>query len=518
MNNFENYLFWRSAYYFIKEHEFRIVRLSENQQELWLENKDHKTVQAIRLLRYDLAWSNWMVRDIERVSRNGELIRKQLFMRDISVLNLYFSPYGPVDDDSFIDKPYLHPESKKTKVISKIVERQNYSDQFAWLGRVFLKELPAPVEPDYESFSEETDRMKRSALHEANNRTRKERALFEYGKPFFTYIFMAVQILIFLLMEWAGGSKSSIILIDFGAKFNPLILEGEWWRFITPMFLHIGFLHLFMNSLALYYLGTVVERIFGNFRFLFIYLIAGFGGTIASFLFSSSISAGASGAIFGCFGALLYFGYIYPKLFFRTMGLNIIIILAINLSLGFTISGIDNAGHIGGLAAGFLATAIVHFPKQKKPARQVLFLVLTIAAVVSSLFYGFNHQEKVTDENSVFVLSQYYLIKGEGKKAYEYMISSHYYEDHPSPEYLMMLAEVEININKFDEAKQHLLRAVAQDPNLHEAHYLLAQIYGRAGNLEKAVEHLQKAVELDPYNRQYSEQLDMLKQRKEVFF
>lgn len=117
---------------------------------------------------------------------------------------------------------------------------------------------------------------------------------------------------------------------------------------MTPIVLHIGLLHLLMNTLALFYLGSAVERVYGNIRFLFIYLAAGFGGTLASFIFSPTLSAGASGAIFGCFGALLYFGLIYPSLFFRTMGFNILVVLGINLAFGFTIPGIDNAGHIGG--------------------------------------------------------------------------------------------------------------------------------------------------------------------------
>ena len=107
-----------------------------------------------------------------------------------------------------------------------------------------------------------------------------------------------------------------------------------------------------MNTLALYYLGVAVERIFGNVRFIFIYLFAGATGFIASFIFSSVLSAGASGAIYGCFGALLFFSAINPKLFFRTIGLNLFVVLGINLVFSFTASGIDNAGHLGGLAGG----------------------------------------------------------------------------------------------------------------------------------------------------------------------
>ena len=97
-------------------------------------------------------------------------------------------------------------------------------------------------------------------------------------------------------------------LIEVGAKYTPLLLDGEWWRLVTTMFIHIGFLHLMMNSLALYFLGTLVERMYGSLRFFGIYVVAGITGSIVSIWTNLSIGAGASGAIFGLFGALLYFG------------------------------------------------------------------------------------------------------------------------------------------------------------------------------------------------------------------
>src|SRR5690625_3009511 len=107
------------------------------------------------------------------------------------------------------------------------------------------------------------------------------------------------------------------------------------------MFLYIGFLHLFMKLLAIYYLGTTVEKIYGSVRFILIYFLAGIGGGLTSFAFSMSVSAGASGAIFGLFGALLFFGVIHKKIFFQTMGRGIITIVVLNIIFGFTVSQID---------------------------------------------------------------------------------------------------------------------------------------------------------------------------------
>ena len=159
---------------------------------------------------------------------------------------------------------------------------------------------------------------------EIERRQEEERSLFLYGKPLATYSLLFCIAVMFILLERNGGSTSIVTLIEYGAKFNPLIIEGQYWRFFSAMFLHIGFLHLAMNSFALLYLGGDVERMYGTVRFGIIYLIAGLFGSVSSFAFNEQIAAGASGAIFGCFGALLYFGLVHKRLFLRTMGRNVI--------------------------------------------------------------------------------------------------------------------------------------------------------------------------------------------------
>src|SRR5690625_3443683 len=123
----------------------------------------------------------------------------------------------------------------------------------------------------------------------------------------------------FILLEYSGGSTNLGNLIQFGAKFNPAIINGEWWRIITSMFLHIGMIHLFMNMFALYYLGVVVERIYGSWRFFVIYFLAGIGGGLTSFAFSFNISSVDSGVFFVVFCSLLFFGTLHKKFFFQSI-------------------------------------------------------------------------------------------------------------------------------------------------------------------------------------------------------
>lgn len=505
MNYLEEYLFWLTANYFIVKKEYRIVQLSKDQNELWLERLDYKQAPIIRLLKYNLDWSNWMQRDIERTAENGERVRKQLNKRDMNIVNIYFSPYPPVDDYAFrLEKPFIHPISKKTNVTSFIVDRTHYEKTIETIGELFFQESLS-VKIEHEPTEQEIDVYKHAALTTAVTKVKSEQAVFENGKPFFTYIFIAVQIIMFLFLEMMGGSQNTQTLIKYGAKFNPLIIEGDWWRFITPIFLHIGFLHLLMNTLALYYLGTVVERIYGNVRFLIIYLFAGFSGSLASFAFIPNLSAGASGAIFGCFGALLYFGLMNRKLFFRTMGMNVIVVLVINLALGFSLSGVDNAGHIGGLIGGFLATVIVQFPKKKKLMHQLLAFLISVLLVGSLLKYGYSESTRAIDDQSVFVLASKYLQDKEYQKAYSVLHEFSNNEQSLSVQYLLMLSFSELKIGKNEEAKKHLLSVIKKEPNNDEAHYYLAFAYLHTDDVNNAKLHADKALALKPNQKEYME-------------
>ncbi|WP_268748268.1 rhomboid family intramembrane serine protease [Gracilibacillus boraciitolerans] len=168
---------------------------------------------------------------------------------------------------------------------------------------------------------------------------------------------------------------------------------GEWWRIITSMFLHIGVLHLALNMLALYFVGTLVERIYGNTRFLLIYFLAGIAGGIASFALNPSIAAGASGALFGLFGALLFFGIKFPKVFFKTMGTNVIFVVILNIVFGFAVQQVDNAAHIGGLIGGFIASWMVMFPKNNVYIQQLIALAVYAFCIFSMLTYGISNDE-----------------------------------------------------------------------------------------------------------------------------
>ncbi|WP_335487092.1 rhomboid family intramembrane serine protease [Neobacillus niacini] len=492
------------AYFLISEQGYRIIQLFENQKELWLEKVENKKVPIIRLLRVDLDWSNSMQRDIEFTAANGEKVRKQIGRGELSVVNIYISQFPPVDDYEYrLENPYVFPQGKKTIVGSVLLTSDQYESGLKVLSEKLEQEVSLPINNEYSE--QEVESQKNVTLASAMQKAKKEKEIFTNGKPFFTYFFIIIQIIIFLVLELQGGSTNTSTLIKFGAKFNPYIYEGEWWRFITPIFLHIGFLHLAMNSLALYFLGPAVERIFGNARFLFIYLFAGVSGVIASFIFSPNISAGASGAIFGCFGALLYFALIYPKLFFRTMGSSVITVLIFNLIFGFTVSIVDNAGHLGGLAGGFLAAGIMHFPKKKKPILQLLFLFVSAAILYGSLVYGFQNSKTGGNESSTMMLAQEYIKQENYDQAYNVLTKYVENSSKISAEVYFALSFIEIKQGFLEDAKSHLLLVINMDPDLPEAYYNLALIYLEENDLLKAKEKAEKASGLKPEQQEYAD-------------
>jgi len=210
-----------------------------------------------------------------------------------------------------------------------------------------------------------------------------------------TYVLFAVNIVIFILMQLAGGSTNDRTLLAFGVKSNYEINHGEYWRLVTPIFIHIGLLHIFFNSYAIWVVGPQVEKLYGAARFTIIYVLCGIGGVLGSYWAHpepQALSAGASGAIFGLFGALLVFGFKYrssiPAVFQKAAGRGVLPVIAINLFIGYVIPHIDNSAHIAGLITGALLAAIIPFQRPGTETPNVFkFLQAAMVVVVILSFY-----------------------------------------------------------------------------------------------------------------------------------
>ncbi len=222
-----------------------------------------------------------------------------------------------------------------------------------------------------------------------------------------TYGLFLANLLVYLLTAaLAGGAPfenfwhgvDGLSLLAFGAKTNAALLGGEYFRLITPIFLHLSGLHLLSNSFALAIVGPQVERLYGSVRFLLIYLLAGLGGLLSSVLAHAlsgkpnTLAVGASGAIFGLFGVLAVFSFKYrtelPATFINSFAIAVLPAIAVNLFIGFTVPFIDNSVHVGGLLAGAGLAFIIPYlaPGRERITLRHLALVAACACVVTFCF------------------------------------------------------------------------------------------------------------------------------------
>lgn len=497
----EDYIFWHMINTLTSNYNYSLVTMSENQKEVWLENDKEKRFPIIRFMRYDFDWANALKKDLQRTAFNGENIRKQLVKKEASIFNIYVSQFKPVDEyQSMINSAIKH---QKTTISSIIVDSLEWPEELAQIEQQLGVSMQTDAIP-HEVEELQVQAIKSQVLSEAVSKRKEEQQVFNFGKPIITKVFLAIQIIVFILMEIVGSSESTATLVEFGAKYNPYIIQGEWWRFITPIFIHIGFLHLALNSMALYYLGTSVERIYGSVRFFAIYLFAGFAGAVASFVFNTTVSAGASGAIFGCLGALLYFGISNKKLFFRTMGMNIIVLLIVNLAFGFIMPGIDNAGHIGGLIGGFVAAAAVGLPKKGKWFYQLVALLVLIAGSIALIMYGFNEQSDQNHDLTLSSLAQEYIESGEKAKAEAVLINA-VEANMDSPHAYFLLGNLAIDEENYEKAQKYYLQSIESSQDFHQAHYNLALTYLQQGKVSEAKGQVAIALDLAPLESSYQE-------------
>lgn len=179
--------------------------------------------------------------------------------------------------------------------------------------------------------------------------------------PPMTRTLIALNVVVFVLMLFGGAGfwhSPNTVQLTWGANFAPATADGQWWRLGSAMFLHFGAVHLGMNMLALWDGGKLVERMFGSARFLLIYLVSGIGGNLLSLVVqgNQAVSGGASGAIFGIYGALLVYLWVarhqMQQVEFRWLFWGGMLFSALTIGMGYVIPGIDNSAHIGGFLTG----------------------------------------------------------------------------------------------------------------------------------------------------------------------
>ena len=339
------------VHYFVTECDYNPVVVHGINDEIWLENM-RSEYRIVRIISKYIHNDEQLGFDRFRSGRIVKKLQLKTFSFKMNVLSIYVSlgeNVKTLDNDKngnlslFIEN--LNDFKKNPSIISvfpNIVEKTNHEEK----GMELLFKITDDIN------------------HTNEKKNKKMDKIFSSKKTIITYILIALCVIMFILSGFGYNTES---LLLFGANYGPLVKEGEIYRLVTCMFLHAGIIHLGLNMYSLFIVGPKIEGFFGKWKYLLIYFISGISASLLSIGLNGDImSVGASGAIFGLFGALVYFGYSYRGYIGSIIKSQIVPIVVYNLLIGFFIPGIDMWGHVGGLIGGILTANMLGTIENKK--------------------------------------------------------------------------------------------------------------------------------------------------------
>ena len=356
------------VHYFVTEKNYNPVVVHGINDEIWLENMDYE-YKIIRIVsRY--------IHNNEQLDFNkyrGRQIVKKLKMKTLSFKMKMLSIYTDYGDN------VTNREDNNDKDTSIFINNINDIEKNPLVLEVFpdIVEKTQHDEKGIELLFKITDDI--NGTNERKNK--KMEKIFSSKKPIVTWIIIALCIIMFFV---SGMGYDTYTLVKYGANFSGLVRNGELYRLITYMFLHAGIVHIGLNMYSLYIVGPRVEDFFGKWKYALIYFISGIcGGLLSIGVTPNVVSVGASGAIFGLFGALIYFGYNYRGYIGAMIRSQVVPIVIYNLFMGLFIPGIDMWGHVGGLIGGILTANMVGTIENKKyNISNIVLLVVYMAFLI----------------------------------------------------------------------------------------------------------------------------------------
>ncbi len=200
--------------------------------------------------------------------------------------------------------------------------------------------------------------------------------IFQGKINWFNLCMVAINILVFFIAEIMGDTTDVMYMLKIGASYTPNVLDGEWYRLFSSMFLHFGIEHLFNNMLLLLFLGDMLEEFVGKWKYLLIYIGGGMAGNLLSLLVEMykgdmAVSAGASGAVFAVIGGLFVVLLKNKDHAQDISASRVLFVIVLSIYHGFQSTGVDNVAHIGGALAGILLTQFFYWPRLKNQDRRI---------------------------------------------------------------------------------------------------------------------------------------------------
>lgn len=369
-NEKKDLLVMKFLHYFITEKNYNPVIVHGIQNEIWLENMD-SDFKIVRLVLGYIHNEEQYDFDNFKVGRLVKQIKVKTFTFSMKVLSLYLD----INEDV---------ELKSTKLNYPVRVKNESSLSKEEIIKKYFSDMPSKLK-----FTEEGaklyERINNDILKKNLDSSEKINDLFSPKKPIVTYLLMGIMFILLVLMYLIGNGSVDSMDVNTLYIFGGLIKHGSPLRLVTSIFLHIGLIHFIMNVWSLNILGKQVERFYGHFKTLIIFLYSGVVGNLLSVILmnDNTISAGASGAIFGLMGALLYFSLNQRTYMGEALKNEILPVIIINLLASFMIPGINVFAHIGGLIGGIIISTFLGIKyKSSKFEKTNGFIASTILVIL----------------------------------------------------------------------------------------------------------------------------------------
>lgn len=364
----KNMITMKLLHYFITEKNYNPIILQGVENEIWLENLD-ENCKVVRIVSNYIHNDEQFDFDVFKTKRIVTKIKKKTLSLRINVMSFFLDMSDNIKEDINGDPKLMCVNVKDEKDIEE-------SDI---IKRVFpdLSNKLQYTENGVELFMKITGDINK---HNREDAERLEK-VFKNNIPYITYLLIIVNCIFFFVPYMLGQYN---YVVESLWVYGPSIRNGEYYRLFSGMFMHGNIMHLFLNCYSIYIIGSQIESFLGRWKYVVIYFFSGLTGALLSMTLNGAIpSIGASGAIFGLMGALLYFGYYYRVYLGNVVKTQILPIILLNLAVGFLSSGVDNYAHIGGLIGGIIITIALGVKNKTTTFEKVN------GWVIAAIFLGF---------------------------------------------------------------------------------------------------------------------------------
>lgn len=468
-----NKLYWKALYYWIRYLNYNVIYRDKEDDEIWL---SHKRKHSIVVFRKDVTSTQEIRFDKSKIMERPEEIQQFIGYIPESYEFYYFT-------DKELSKENLN-EEKPIKLKFKIISNEQSLNSLP-INFLLLKMLI-------------NNEDKRTYLH-YKRKVLTQNLVDKHMQRFtpITYTLILINIVIWLCMILYLNRFSDVKLLEVGGLVHFNVVHGEWYRLISSMFLHFNFEHILMNMLSLFIFGEIVESIIGSWRMLIIYIISGLYGNFVSLSFNTTtISVGASGAIFGLIGSIFVIMYL-SKNFNKKMIGQLLIALVVLIVFSLFMSNINIMAHLGGFISGVLITLIgYYFKTQRSLFWSFLIVFLLIFIILQIRIFT------ISEDNIYDKLIRDEMIKGnysEAKNVVKQTLNNNYADD----ETYYLSGLITATKSSQAEAVSEWERGLRKFPNSGVLNYELAIANRSLSDDKKALKYIKKAVAINPNNKKY---------------